>query len=454
MSISEGQIDRTQLAALARRHLKSLAALSAGAGLAVVLGAAAQLLLARSLGASSYGVIVTANALANMLGPFAAFGVGLMLIQKHGDEGWSARRWAMPALRLSVFTTLAMTALFLAWSAFSMEPHQLPAAMLMAPFVAVFAAVQLAESRYQLEHDYVRVARWQVMKHAGVFTVAVLGAVLGWSLDGVAAGLFLAALVTAAAAFWAGAGFVRKDFMLAGHGPRTASPTTTPPSYRRIASESWAFAATSFVFLFFFQSSLVLVHAVEGARSAGVYGLAVSIMTVIYLAPRILYRKFFLAKVSRWYYKDPARAAAFASRLVPAIALLSLPLAVVLALAAPLVIGLAFGAEYAETATILQILALAVPFRFISAGLTVAAVETRHVRERVIWQFAIAAVAAGVILLLLPRYSVVGVAFVMTCAEVALAVTYACLAARDFAHRGRVSAPVAPVAGPMPGAGP
>ena len=61
MSISEGQIDRTQLAALARRHLKSLAALSAGAGLAVVLGAAAQLLLARSLGASSYGVIVTAK---------------------------------------------------------------------------------------------------------------------------------------------------------------------------------------------------------------------------------------------------------------------------------------------------------------------------------------------------------------------------------------------------------
>lgn len=448
MSASEGEYDRTRFLSLARRHVKSLAALGAGAGLAVLLGAGAQFLLARGLGASNYGVIVTANALANMLGPFAAFGVGLMLIQKHGDEGWAARRWAMPALRLSAAATLAMTAIFLAWSAVSMEAHQLPAAMLLAPFVAVFAAVQLAESRYQLEHDYVRVARWQVMKHAGVFLVAALGAVLGWSLIDVAAGLFLAALVTAAAAFWAGSGVVRRDFALAGHGPRATPDAAPAPSYLRIAAESWAFAATSFVFLFFFQSSLVLVHAVEGSRSAGVYGLAVSIMTVIYLAPRILYRKFFLAKVSRWYYKDRARAAAFASRLVPAIALLSLPLAIALALAAPLVIGLLFGPEYAETAVVLQTFALAIPFRFVSAGLTIAAVETRHVRERVIWQFAIAAAAAGAVLVVLPKYSVAGVAVVMTCAEIVLAATYARLAARDFAHRP--PEPLAPAAGAGP----
>jgi hypothetical protein len=48
---------------------KPLAALWGAAGLAVLLGAAGQLMLARALGPAGFGVIITANSVANMLGP-------------------------------------------------------------------------------------------------------------------------------------------------------------------------------------------------------------------------------------------------------------------------------------------------------------------------------------------------------------------------------------------------
>ncbi|MGD9968174.1 MAG: oligosaccharide flippase family protein [Hyphomonadaceae bacterium] len=406
--------------------VKPLAALWGAAGLAVILGAAGQLLLARALGPAGFGVFITANSVANMLGPFAAYGVGLMLIQKYGNEGWGARRWVAPSLRICAAFLLATTAAFFAWCATALDAvAERQAAFLLAPLIALFAGVQLAESRFQLEHRYVRVAGWQLSKHFAIFGTGLMAAAAGWTLLQAALGLSVASAVIAGFAFWAGSGFCRPGFLLKGHSElRDASSPAKTPSYVTILSEAWPFAATSFVFLFFFQSSVVIVQWVAGSTAAGVYGVAVAVMTAVYLLPRILYRKFFLAKVSRWHYQDRARVDAFTWRIVPTLAVLSAPLAAAIIVAAPFAVKLTFGPEFAGATLPLQILSLAVPFRFFSAGLTVAAVETGHVRERVIWQFAIAIMAVVATTFMLPRFGIAGAAAVMVMAEMSLACAY------------------------------
>ncbi|HYD73864.1 MAG TPA: oligosaccharide flippase family protein, partial [Candidatus Binatia bacterium] len=366
--------------------LKPLSFLWGSAGLAVVVGALGQILFARQLGPAGYGVIVTANSIANLLGPFAALGVGLMLMQKYGREGWAALRWVAPSLRLYGACTFIAFVLFLAWALTAMDtPAERLAAALLLPLVAAFGAIQLAESRFQLEHRFFHVARWQLTKHASIFVVAAATLAGGWSLLGASVGLFVISALVAGYAFWAGAGMMRAEFDLKGHEAKPTKEVGERPSYKTIFLEAWPFAATSFGFLLFFQSSIAVVQALAGTHTAGVYGLAVSIMTAAYLLPRILYRKFFLAKVSRWHFHDRGKVQAFVHRLVPAVALMSIPLAALIALAAPALVHRIFGAEFAATVPVLQVLAIALPLRFLSSGLAVAAVETGDVRERVFW---------------------------------------------------------------------
>lgn len=421
--------------------LKPLSFLWGSAGLAVVVGALGQILFARQLGPAGYGVLVTANSMANLLGPFAALGVGLMLMQKYGREGWGARRWVAPSLHLYGVCTLIAFAVFLLWALTAMDtPTERFAAVLLLPLVAAFGAIQLAESRFQLEHRYFNVARWQLTKHASIFLVAAATFAGGWSLAGAATGLFVISALVAGYAFWAGAGMLRSDFDLKGHDAKPASEAGPRPTYKTIFLEAWPFAATSLGFLLFFQSSVTIVQAVAGTHSAGVYGLAVSIMTAAYLLPRILYRKFFLAKVSRWHFHDRAKLQAFVHKLTPAVALLSIPLAGLIALGAPALIHSVFGPEFHATIPILQVLAIALPLRFLSSGLAVAAVETSDVRERVFWQFGLAGAAVAAIWAMLPQAGLVGAAAIMVAGEAALAAMYWTLATRSQKASRRAAA--------------
>jgi O-antigen/teichoic acid export membrane protein len=434
-NIAEGVTPR--FASRVIETLKPLSFLWGSAGLAIVLGALGQILFARELGPAGYGVLVTANSIANLLGPFAAMGVGLMLMQKHGREGWAALRWVAPSLRLYGVCTVIAFALFLAWALTAMDtPTERIAAALLLPLVAAFGAIQLAESRFQLEHRYFNVARWQLTKHASIFVVAAATITGGWSLVGAAAGLFVISALVAGYAFWAGAGMMRAEFDLQGHDLKPANEPAARPTYKTILLEAWPFAATSFGFLLFFQSSIAVVQAVAGAHAAGIYGLAVSIMTAAYLLPRILYRKFFLAKVSRWHFHDQEKVQAFVRRLVPAVALLSIPLAGMIALLSPVLIDRIFGAEFAATIPVLQVLAIALPLRFLSSGLAVAAVETEDVRERVFWQFGLAGAAVVTAWAMLPHVGLVGVAAIMVMGEGALAAMYWMLATRA-SHKPR-----------------
>ena len=422
---------RPRFASRVVETLRPLSFLWGSAGLAIVLGALGQILFARQLGPAGYGVLVTANSMANLLGPFAAMGVGLMLMQKHGREGWAALRWVAPSLRLYGVCTIVAFALFLGWALTAMDtPTERLAAALLLPLVAAFGAIQLAESRFQLEHRYFNVARWQLTKHASIFVVAAATLAGGWSLLGAATGLFVISALVAGYAFWAGAGMMRAEFDLKGHDAKSAKEPGPRPTYKTIFSEAWPFAATSFGFLLFFQSSIAVVQAVAGTHAAGVYGLAVSVMTAAYLLPRILYRKFFLAKVSRWHFHDQDKVRAFVRRLVPAVALLSIPLAGLIGLLSPMLIDRVFGAEFGGAVPVLQVLAIALPFRFLSSGLAVAAVDTGDVRERVFWQFGLAGAAVVAAWAMLPHVGIVGVAAIMVTGEGALAAMYWMLATR------------------------
>lgn len=408
------------------RHGKGIGVLWSGAFAGAAFGFLAQVLLARSLGPAHYGVIVSANAVANLLGPMAAFGIGLMLVQKHAQEGWRAQRWVAPSFRFVRLSTLVASAVFIAWALTVMPPgSELLSAIMLLPLALSFSAIQLAESRFQLEHNYSGVGQWHVYKHALLFLAALVGATLGLGLIGTSALIGLGALALAAYAFSASLVMVRETFTLQGHGARTvSSDQAAATSAGEIFDASWPFAVSGLGYLFLFQASLTAVQLAGGNREAGIFGLAISIVTAIYLLPRLLYQRYFLARVSRWYYHEPKRVAIFASRFVPLIALLSAPLAVVFAICASTLLPFVFGHRFAEATPVMQILSLAIPFRFLSTGLAITAVETDQVKKRAGIQVAVGLAAALAMVLALPSWGIAGAAAIVVAAEIGLAVVY------------------------------
>jgi O-antigen/teichoic acid export membrane protein len=408
------------------RHGKGVGLLWSGAAAAALFGLLAQILFARTLGPAQYGVIAAANAIANLLGPLAAFGVGLMLVQKHASEGWAARRWVAPGFRFVGFTTLVATCVFLVWALTVMPRRsELLAAILMLPLTFSFAAIQLAESRFQLEQNYGGVGRWHVLKHVLLFTAALAGTVFALGLFEIAALIGLSALTLAVSGLAASRVMVRDSFALRGHGRRTPeTQQEAPPSFSQVFHASWPFAASSIGFLFLLQASLIAVQLSGGNHDAGIFGLAISIVTTLYLLPRLLYQRYFLARVSRWHYHEPERVVSFAGQVVPFVALLSAPAAVLIALSAPIVLPYVFGRGFNDAVPALQILCLAVPFRFLSSGFAITAVETDQVKKRAFLQVAFGLAAAFIVIATAPYWGITGAAAIVVTAEIGLALLY------------------------------
>ncbi len=104
---------RKALAAISFLWLGSLA----GAGLVFI----TNVVLARELTPSGYGVFAAALTTITLLLPLAGFGVRGFWLKVFGAEGWGAVRWLTRSFRFVILSTTVTLLLLAAWTAFG--PH-------------------------------------------------------------------------------------------------------------------------------------------------------------------------------------------------------------------------------------------------------------------------------------------------------------------------------------------
>jgi O-antigen/teichoic acid export membrane protein len=219
----------------------------------------------------------------------------------------------------------------------------------------------------------------------------------------------------------------RGEIALKGHGPRTASATTSTatPGVAEVWSQAWAYGVYAALYPVFFQISTILLKYIQGDAQAGMYAIALAVMTAIYLIPATIYQKFLLGKLHRWAAHDKPKfrlvyrkgnIAMFALGLVISAAMVSL---------GPWLIPMIFGEQYRRVVAILMVLALCPPIRFLSTAMGSALLTESHMRFRV-YAMAVAtfaAIAGNV--LLIPGFDELGAAWATVAAEaVLLAGTY------------------------------
>ncbi len=423
-----------------RRSLAAMSMLGAATAAAAFIGFLTQTLLARELGPASYGLFASSLVTVTMIAPLAGFGLTQFRLKVYGVEGWTAHRWIKPSLQFIIFTTLLAIGLIVGWALTGAPANGTRFALLvLTPVVLSTLATDLVGSKLRLEDRYRFMALWQLMIPGSRFAVAAaLLLVPNLTHRFVAVSYGVIALLVALRAFPQCRQLMRDDIQLKGHGPRPASLAIAgpSPSMSELWSQAWAYGVVAVLYPVFFQISTVLLKYLDSDTQAGLYGIALSVMTAIYLIPVTIYQKFLLAKLHRWAAHDKPKFWMVYRKGNLSMLALGLSICAALVVTSPWVVPIVFGEAYRPVIMILIVLAPCVPIRFLSVAMGSVLLTENHMRFRVYAMAAAAALVIGVNVILIPRFGALGAAAGTVLGECALLwVTYYCV--NRFVKPGR-----------------
>lgn len=386
-----------------------------GAGLAFL----TQALLARELGPSEYGLFASSLATITMVAPLSGFGLPQYWLQVYGVEGWQGNRWLQPSLRFIAGSTLLTLILVVSWAFVGATSDAKPILLLLTPVVLGLLAVNLISSQLRLEERHFGMAIWQLMTPGSRFVVAA-ALLLMPSLDGrvVAVGfsaISVAAVFIALPPLFA---MMRGGMRLYGHGPRPSELVLErSPSVARLWSQAWAYGLEATLYPIFFQISTVLLKYLSGNAQAGIFGIALGIMTAIYLIPATVYQKFLLSKLHRWAVHDTDKFWKVYRHANVAMLAAGILIGLALVVVSPWIVPIIFGAKYQAVVPVLTVLAICVPVRFLSTGISSALLNEKHMRYRVVVMGLSAVVVVAFNAMLIPRYHEIGAAIATVIGE-------------------------------------
>ncbi len=396
-------------------------------GIATAAGAAmvflTQALLAREMGPDAYGLFASSLATVTMIAPLAGFGLTQFHLKAYGVEGWGAQRWLKPSLDFITLTTLLAIAIVAGWALMG-APHDGTrfSLLVLTPVILSVLAVNLVANKLRLENRFGPMALSRMVIPASRLLVAI-GLLLVPHLTNrfVAVSYGLISLLVALAAWPQMRDMFLGRIALRGYGPRIEpAADAEPPGMGAVWSEAWAYGVYAALYPVFFQISTILLKYLSGDAQAGLYAIALAVMTAIYLIPATIYQKFLQGKLHRWAAHDKPKfrhvyrtgnIGMFASGLAIAAAMAALD---------PWLVPLIFGEEYRPVIAILAVLAICVPIRFLSTAMGAALLTDDNMRFRVyaIALATLAAVAGNVALI--PSYGIMGAAWATVIAETVL----------------------------------
>jgi O-antigen/teichoic acid export membrane protein len=416
----------------------SVLSLATAAGAAMVF--LTQVLLARHFGPAQYGLFASSLATVSLVAPLAGFGLSQFRLKAHGAEGWAAERWQPASARFIAVTSVLAVAGIVVWALAGppVDAETRHMLLVLAPFVLGLLAVEQVGSKLRLEERHASLAGWQLLVPTGRLAIALLAvAGLSLSIDAVAWGHAALAAFVLLLALPQWQAMQRGDWTLKGHGPRTATLAhgIVPPDARTLFRHAWPYGVAAVLYPVFFQIGTVLLKYLRGDAEAGVFGIALAVMTAIYLFPTTVYQKFLLARLHRWAVHDRARFRQMYR--LGCIGMLASGVLVGLVLAA--LSGQAvrvFGERYAGLEPLLMLLAVCVPVRFLSTAVGAVLLTEGQMLYRVGAMLAAAVAATLLNLLLIPDHGAMGAAFATLAAEGLLLLAMCHGARRAAALRG------------------
>jgi len=409
------------------KSIKTILLLWFGSLAGVGFGFLVQVILARYLGPSGFGVFSTAFSLAAIFIPLAGFGISQYWLKEFGKDGYLAIGQVSPSLKLIVINTTLIISLIALWGLFG--PHEDPlkyTILIMSFYVAGPVLLELMAIKLQLEEKYTKVALLQIAPHLFRFCLILAILLLADSYLTIINIAFVYVLVSI---FLVVFGiimmlkFAEGVVDLKGHKSFSNIESSELVQIKHIIHGSWPFALAGVFQFIYFQSDIILLNYMVGSEVAGIYYSAF-IVIVLVAFPSVVYQKFFLPKIHRWANHDHDLFYKFFKRGNVVMLVLGLLAMVVVWLLAPYAVPILFGKEYGHSIELLYILSASLPVVFFASSPGAALSTKNHMRTKVKIMAMVAIFNIILNIVLIPSYGSVGAAIATVLSNFTLALFY------------------------------
>lgn len=411
-----------------KEAFKAVSLLSAATFLGAGCAFLTQVILARKLGSAAFGTFSAALTTVTLLTPLAGFGISQFWLKAFGQEGWAARRWFQSSFSFIVLSTILVLTTLIAWS--FVGPHDGVTSFLVVTLsvhVLGQAMLELVSSKLQLEERYLRLAFWQLLPHLmRLVLIMLLAFVFSKLTDGKVVAFVYAAISIIIAIMgsiqlknmWNG------KFDLKGHPSGASDEERAKPSMASVVSEAWPFGMAGLFHLIYFQSSIILLKYITGPAAAGMYNVALTVMTAVYLLPSVIFQKYLLPKTHRWANHDRLRFYQVYRQGNLLMLVLGALAMICIWASAFWAIPILFGAPYRGAVLLLNILAVSAPIFFIAISVGSTLVTQDHMRMKVRYMGFVAILNVFLNLVLIPRFGAAGSAIATVVSNLALLISY------------------------------
>jgi O-antigen/teichoic acid export membrane protein len=218
---------------------------------------------------------------------------------------------------------------------------------------------------------------------------------------------------------------------LVGHGRSDASPKIPArASIKKAFVGATPYCFCTIFYLVYSQGVVAIIERWLGREAAAMYNVAFLIVAAVYLIPNVVYMKYLVSKIFRWWTQDRQMFSAVFHVGIAANAALGMVCMLAVIASAPFVIPMLFGSRYAAAVPILVLLSTGIPIRFIQHTYGATFFSQENMKREVCYLGAAAISCLALSLLLIPRFGVEGAAVSSVLADVTLLLLYAQGAAR------------------------
>jgi O-antigen/teichoic acid export membrane protein len=413
--------------------IRVLVLLSGSVG-AALLSFVTQLICARALHVADYGRLVALLAAVNIIGVFSGYGMGWFWLQLFGREGRAAFRWIDPTIRLLAIASMLGAGLLCFYVFLSGEDFA-SSSLVAALLIPVLFGQSLAETtaaRLQLEERYAALGAWQSLSQFGRFVTSVALIISGLAdFTNLLAGFAAVGFAVMAISLISLDQVRRRQIDLVGHGDDTSlleACGRAPLLTTLVGATPYCFC--TIFYLVYSQGVVVIVERTLGGEAAAMYNSAFLIISAVYLIPSVVYMKYLVGKIFRWWVHDREMFRAVVHVGVAAGALIGLVCMLAVVGIARFAIPLLFGSRYLGAVPILTLLALGIPVRFVQHAYGAAFFSEENMKRKVWYLGGGALTCLGLSAVLIPPFGVQGAALSAVFSEIALLVLFMRGAAR------------------------
>ena len=170
------------------------------------------------------------------------------------------------------------------------------------------------------------------------------------------------------------------------------------------------------------DSSIVAVML--GSADAAIYNVAYLVYALVCLVPNVTYVKFLSSKLLRWWHQDRRMFDAVFHVGLVAHLVMGIICALLLGGVAPWLLPLAFGERYAASSSLLMILALGIPMRFVQHTYGSLLFSKDHIRRKLTYMGYAGVACVSLNIALIPSFGVRGAALAAVLTELFLLLVY------------------------------